>query len=130
VPQVVLFSFITLFTMVNPLAVVPSFVALTDGTSRAARARVALVASMSCIVVLTAFLLAGNWVFQFFGITVPAFQIMGGILFFTNALRTLVQQDDRRLTSTSEKRARESDVEKAVILDILRASYRSLILGP
>jgi multiple antibiotic resistance protein len=115
VTQVWLYSFITLITMVNPLAVVPSFVALTDGASRRTRARVALVTSMSCILVLTAFLLAGNWVFQFFGITVPAFQIMGGILFFTNALRTLVDKDDRRGAVTSEKRPRERDVVKAEI---------------
>ena len=112
--KVVLLSFITLVTMVNPLAVIPSFVALTDGVSRKGRARVALVASMACIVVLTAFLIAGNWVFKFFGITVPAFQIMGGIIFFSNALRTLVQQDDRRAYNIGgEKRMEDHDVEKA-----------------
>lgn len=101
--------------MVNPLAVIPSFAVLTEGASRVTRARVALMASMSSIVFLTLFLIAGNWVFQFFGITVPAFQIMGGILFFTNALRTLVQQDDRRGPLNGEKRMRDSDVEKAEI---------------
>ena len=94
--KVVLLSFITLVTMVNPLAVVPSFVALTDRISGRGRARVAFVASMACIVVLTFFLAAGNWVFQFFGITVPAFQIMGGGIFFSNALRTRVETDERR----------------------------------
>src|SRR5215210_7780617 len=114
--KVVLLSFITLVTMVNPLAVVPSFVTLTDGVSRTGRARVALLASMACIVVLTLFLVAGNWVFQFFGITVPAFQIMGGIIFFVNALRTLVEQDERRAYSIGgEKRLKEKDVEKAEI---------------
>ena len=114
--KVVLLSFITLVTMVNPLAVIPSFVALTQDVSRAGRARVALVASMACIVVLTAFLIAGNWVFQFFGITVPAFQIMGGVIFFTNALRTLVQEDERRAYNIGgEKRMEEKDVEKAEI---------------
>lgn len=113
--KVVLLSFITLITMVNPLAVLPSFVALTHDVSRKGRARVALVAAMSCIVVLTGFLIAGNWVFQFFGITVPAFQIMGGIIFFTNALRTLVQDDDRRSGLGGPKRMNESDVEKAEI---------------
>ena len=112
--KVVLLSFITLITMVNPLAVIPSFVALTDGVSRTGRARVALIASMACIVVLTVFLVAGNWVFQFFGITVPAFQIMGGIIFFTNALRTLVEQDDRRAFNIGgDKRMADADVEKA-----------------
>ena len=109
-----LLSFITLITMVNPLAVIPAFVALTEGISRAGRARVAFVAAMASIVVLTIFLIAGNWVFQFFGITVPAFQIMGGIIFFTNALRTLVQDDERRAYNIGgTKRMEEHDVEKA-----------------
>ncbi len=114
--KVILLSFITLITMVNPLAVIPSFVALTSDVPRRARARVAFVAAMACIVVLAAFLVAGNWVFQFFGITVPAFQIMGGVIFFTNALRTLVQEDERRAYNIGgEKRMQERDVEKADI---------------
>lgn len=116
--KVVFLSFVTLITMVNPLAVIPSFVALTDGVPRAGRARVALIAGAACIVFLTLFLVAGNWIFQFFGITVPAFQIMGGVIFFTNALRTLVQGDDDRRGSTNlggPRRLRESDVEKAEI---------------
>ena len=114
--KVILLSFITLITMVNPLAVIPSFVALTEGASRRARARVALVAASACIVVLTLFLVAGNWVFQFFGITVPAFQIMGGIIFFTNALRTLLERDERRAMNIGgEKRLDDHDTEKAEI---------------
>ncbi len=96
--------------MVNPLAVIPSFIALTDRVARRTRARVAFVAAAGSVVVLVTFLLAGNFLFQFFGITVPAFQIMGGILFLVNALRTLVI-DDRR----SEKQMEESDVEKAEV---------------
>lgn len=114
--KVVLLSFIALITMVNPLAVVPSFVALTDRLSSSGRARVAFVASIAVIVVLSVFLLAGNWVFQFFGITVPAFQIMGGIIFFTNALHTLVETDGRRANSLGgDKRMENQDVEKAEI---------------
>ena len=115
--KVLLLSFITLITMVNPLAVIPSFVALTHDVPRAGRARVALVAAMACIVVLAGFLVAGNWVFQFFGITVPAFQIMGGVIFFTNALRTLVQNDDERRTYSpgGSKRMEDQDVQKAEI---------------
>lgn len=112
--KVLILSFVTLVTMVNPLAVIPSFVALTDGESRGARARVALVASMASVIVLTLFLVAGNWVFKFFGITVPAFQIMGGVIFFTNALRTLVEHDQRRAFNIGgEKRMDDHDVEKA-----------------
>jgi multiple antibiotic resistance protein len=114
--KVILLSFITLITMVNPMAVIPSFVALTSRVSGSVRPKVALIASMACIVVLTVFLIAGNWVFQFFGITVPAFQIMGGIIFFTNALHTLVERDEKRAYDIGgAKRMDDHDVEKAEI---------------
>lgn len=113
--KVALLSFIALITMVNPLAVIPPFVALTDGISQRVRASVAFLAGMSCIAVLTLFLMAGTYLFKFFGITVPAFQIMGGIIFLTNALNTLVADDRRAFTMGNEKRTEERDVEKAEI---------------
>lgn len=108
--RVALLSFAAVMSMVNPFAVIPSFIALTDRVERRTRARVAFVAAIASIAVLVTFLLAGNYLFQFFGITVPAFQIMGGILFLVNALWTLVV-DERR----SEKRMEDSDVTKAEI---------------
>jgi len=113
--KVALLSFIALITMVNPLAVIPSFVALTEGASRRTRASVAFMAGIACVAVLTIFLLAGNYVFQFFGITVPAFQIMGGIIFLTNALRTLLDDDRRAYGAGGEKRMEDADVVKAEI---------------
>jgi multiple antibiotic resistance protein len=76
---------------------------------------VAFVAGIACIVVLTVFLLAGNYVFKFFGITVPAFQIMGGVIFLTNAMRTLVDDERRAFDAGGEKRMADSDKEKAEI---------------
>lgn len=111
--EVLLLSFITLITMVNPLAVIPAFIALTYGESRRSRFQVAVIAGLSCVIVLTIFLLAGNWVFQFFGITVPAFQIMGGIIFLTNAMRTLVDDERRAYDVGGDRRMEEKDVKKA-----------------
>jgi multiple antibiotic resistance protein len=113
--KVALLSFAALITMVNPLAVIPSFIALTVGVGKATRLRVAFVAGASCVVVLAIFLIAGNYVFKFFGITVPAFQIMGGVVFLTNALRTLVADDRRAYNVGGEKRMQDRDVEKADI---------------
>src|SRR5438874_1923447 len=113
--KVTLLSFATLITMVNPLAVVPSFIALTDRVARSTRARVALVAGIACVIVLAIFLLAGNYVFKFFGITVPAFQIMGGILFLSNALRTLIADDRRAYSVGADKRMEDHDVVKAEV---------------
>ena len=113
--KVTLLSFVAVITMVNPLAVIPSFIALTIGVSRPTRVRVAFVAGAACVVVLAIFFIAGNFVFKFFGITVPAFQIMGGVVFLTNALRTLVTDDRRAFNVGGEKRMQDSDVEKADI---------------
>jgi len=46
---------------------------------------------------------------------VPAFQIMGGIIFLSNALRTLVTDDRRAFNVGGEKRMEDSDVVKAEI---------------
>lgn len=108
-------AFVAIITMVNPLAVIPSFIALTDGVSRLTRARVALAAGLACMCVLLVFLFAGNYLFNFFGITVPAFQIMGGIVFLTNALRSLIEDDRRGFNLGGHQRAEDHDVEKAEI---------------
>lgn len=113
--KVALLSFTALLTMVNPLAVVPSFVALTAGVERRTRAAVALTAAVSCVAVLAVFLLAGNFLFKFFGITVPAFQIMGGILFLMTALQALVTDDRRGANVGGDKRVEDVDVEKSAI---------------
>lgn len=104
--EVALLSFVALITMVNPLAVIPSFVAITEGGLRKARRTVALFAGIATAGVLLVFLLAGNYVFQFFGITIPAFQIMGGTLFFASALRTLME-DEHRIRSLIERKREE-----------------------
>ena len=113
--EVAILSFTALITMVNPLSVIPAFVTLTEHTTRRARASVALIASLSSVLVLIVFLLAGNYVFSIFGITVPAFQIMGGIIFLTNALNTLVHDDRRGFDTGGTKRMEDIDVERAEI---------------
>src|SRR5207245_6963536 len=72
-------------------------------------------AALSCVIVLAVFFIAGNYLFDFFGITVPAFQIMGGMLFLPNARRTLVAEDRRAYNVGGEKRMEDHDVEKAEI---------------
>jgi multiple antibiotic resistance protein len=77
-----LVAFGALFSVVDPFAAVPTFLALVGMQPRATQARTALRASATCFVVLTVFGLAGQLIFNFFGITLPAFKITGGILLF------------------------------------------------
>jgi multiple antibiotic resistance protein len=88
VAQFALLAFSSLFSVINPISAAPIFVALTAGTPRERR-RAALRACLAAAAVLALFAAAGGAIFAFFGITVPAFQIAGGILFTIMSIRTL-----------------------------------------
>jgi multiple antibiotic resistance protein len=77
-----LVAFGSLFSIVDPFAAVPTFLALVGTQPRPIQARTALRASATCFVVLALFGLAGQLIFNFFGITLPAFKITGGIVLF------------------------------------------------
>jgi multiple antibiotic resistance protein len=84
-----LLAFSSLFSVINPISAAPIFVVLTEGCGAKERRRVALKASLAALLTLATFAAAGGAIFSFFGITVPAFQIAGGILFTAMSLRTL-----------------------------------------
>ena len=75
-----LIAFTSIFVLVDPIAAVPTFLAMTDGSTRAERRHMAVRASWTCFVVLVTFSLAGTLIFQLFGITLAAFKIAGGLL--------------------------------------------------
>jgi multiple antibiotic resistance protein len=70
----------SIFFLVDPFAALPTFLAVTEGSDPARRRRAALKASVTTFIVLTAFALAGEYIFRLFGITLPAFEIAGGII--------------------------------------------------
>jgi multiple antibiotic resistance protein len=84
-----LFAFSSLFVIVDPVAVVPSFVAMTSSDPPAAQLRMARMACAVAAGVLMLFALTGRWIFQVLGITLPAFQIAGSILLLRIAMDML-----------------------------------------
>jgi multiple antibiotic resistance protein len=101
-----LVSFGSLFSIVDPFAAVPVFLALTGGLPREGQARAARRASATCFFVLGLFGLAGTLVFRFFGITLPAFKIAGGILLFGVALEMMrAKRSGTRTTNEEELEA-------------------------
>jgi len=75
-----LLAFSSLFAIVDPIATVPAFLAMTPNDSTAARIRAA---RLSCVVatgVLIAFTLAGRQIFKLLGVTLPAFELAGSLL--------------------------------------------------
>jgi multiple antibiotic resistance protein len=78
--QFSLIAFTSIFVLVDPVAAVPTFLAMTGGASRPERRRMAKRAAWTCLLVLLTFSLAGTFIFQLFGITLGAFKIAGGLI--------------------------------------------------
>jgi multiple antibiotic resistance protein len=89
----VVLAFSSLFSVINPIEAAPIFVSMTKG-SPGERRRIAVRACLAAALILTLFALTGGAIFGLFGITLPAFQIAGGILFTSMGLTTL-KSDDR-----------------------------------
>ena len=67
-----LVTFGSVFSIVDPFAAVPIFLALAGAQPGGTLGRTAFRASATCFVVLSVFAVAGNFIFSFFGITLPA----------------------------------------------------------
>ena len=78
--------FTSVLFIVDPFAVVPTFLAMTMRDSPAQRRVLARRGGWTCAITLTAFALGGSLIFRIFGITIGAFKIAGGVLMGLNAL--------------------------------------------
>jgi multiple antibiotic resistance protein len=78
--QFALVAFTSIFVLVDPVAAVPTFLAMTIGATRPHRRHMAMRASWTCFIVLVTFSIAGTLIFQLFGITLAAFRIAGGLI--------------------------------------------------
>lgn len=72
----------SLFTMINPLGVVPLYLNLTDDFKPLEKRKVILLACLSAFVALTVFAILGQVIFSFFGISTHGLRVVGGVLFF------------------------------------------------
>jgi multiple antibiotic resistance protein len=75
--------------LVDPIATIPVFLLMTASATVDDRRRMARRAAWTCFAVLTSFCLAGRFLFRLFGITLPAFQIAGGLILLPIALDML-----------------------------------------
>jgi multiple antibiotic resistance protein len=70
----------SIFFLVDPFAAIPSFLAITESADRLRRKRMARKGAITCFIVLTSFAVGGQLIFRLFGITLPAFEIAGGMI--------------------------------------------------
>jgi multiple antibiotic resistance protein len=74
--------FIGFFAIMNPIANTPIFLGLMQGQTKQDKRRIARTATITAFFIVAAFVFGGKYIFELFGITIPAFKLTGGILIF------------------------------------------------
>ncbi len=112
--EYILLASSSLFVIVDPLATVPAFIAMTPHDTPEQRIRMARLACFTMAVVLLGFAAAGKWIFRFLGITMPAFQLAASIVLLLVALDMLRAQRSRVQETREETKAGAEKTDIAV----------------
>jgi multiple antibiotic resistance protein len=104
----------SLFVIVDPIATVPGFLAMTAHDTPPQRIRTAQLASCVMAGVLVGFSFVGKWIFKLLGITLPAFQMAGSIVLLLVALDMLRAQRSRVQETQEETEAGSAKEDIAV----------------
>jgi multiple antibiotic resistance protein len=100
-------ALVTLFVVVDPVGLAPTFLAVTEGLPRRAKRNVALRASIIAGAILIGAALLGDWLFRALGISLPAFRIAGGLLLFAIAFEMVFGIRMRREGQAAEQAVEE-----------------------
>lgn len=101
----------SIFFLVDPFAALPTFLAVTAGVDKQRRRVMARKASLTAWVVLSAFAVAGTYIFKVFGITLAAFEIAGGVILLLIGLDMLEAKRSatQEASGETEDAARKED---------------------
>jgi multiple antibiotic resistance protein len=80
---------VALLAMVNPIGIIPFFIAFTQDFDRKQRQQTIRIAAFTCFCVIALSALLGLKLIEFFGISIASFQVGGGALLLINSLTML-----------------------------------------
>lgn len=102
---------IALFAIVNPIGSVPIFISATNGWSDAERSKTAKTVAVTVFIVLCIAAFLGDQILDFFGVSIPSFQVGGGILLMLIAISMMhaklsgAHQTAEEVQTLAEKKA-------------------------
>lgn len=70
------------FAIMNPIVNIPIFLKITEGLTPEKKRQISKTATLVAFIIVTTFILLGKYIFEIFGLTIPAFKVFGGILIF------------------------------------------------
>ena len=109
-----LLSLSAIFFVVDPMGVIPVFIAITRDDTPAKRRDMARRASLAAFFILSTFAVAGTLIFRVFGVTLGAFKVAGGVLLLLTSIDMLKAQQQRTRTSPEEEREGEEREDIAI----------------
>ncbi len=103
-------ALVTLLVVVDPIGLVPSYLAVTSGLPKRARRSVALRAAVIAAIILAGSALIGDWLLRTLSIGLPAFRIAGGLLLFSIASEMVfgvrIERQSRQAEDAIEEQVR------------------------
>jgi MarC family membrane protein len=87
--DIFIYVFLALFSVLNPLGAIPIFVGLTQDDTKAERSRISLWTAINVIIILTISFFIGEYALKFFGISIDALRIAGGIVIMNSGFALL-----------------------------------------
>lgn len=93
----------TLFTLINPIGITPLFLTLTERFSEKEQKAIAKKGVLTGFTILVVFSFLGTKIFSLYSISIDAFRIMGGIIFFRSGLKMLESRIARSRTTPKEE---------------------------
>jgi multiple antibiotic resistance protein len=107
--------FITFLVIIDPIVMVPLFVALTQRQSKELRRRTATRSILVAAITLLVIALVGQIVLRFLGIGLPAFRIAGGLLLLLLSIdMVFARQSGIRSTTDAETEEAEDSTDVAI----------------
>lgn len=87
--ELFIYLFAALFSVLNPIGTVPIFVGLTQEDSKKERNRISLWTSINVFIILIVSFFVGQYVLTFFGISIDALRIAGGLVILNSGFSLL-----------------------------------------
>lgn len=108
----------TLFVTIDPLGLVPIFISVTTGMSANQKRAVAFRSVLIGFLVLLGTALIGGALLKAFGISLPAFQIAGGLLLFYTAFEMIFELRQQRKKKTAEKAISDDEARSIAVFPL------------
>ena len=87
--EIFIYVFAALFSVINPLGTVPIFVGLTQDDSLQERSKTSFLTAVNIFVILLISFFTGQYILDFFGISIDSLRIAGGLIIVTSGFALL-----------------------------------------